>query len=95
MPTTDVPVGSPSKKIMEMAMSSTILTLPAMPMLIEDVTLIFLEGEPTGTSVVGIFIGIAGCFWYTAYKQWEAQQAKKGMVSDSVASEKSGLVKKP
>ena len=27
---------------------------------------------------MGIFIGIAGCFWYTAYKQWEAQQAKKG-----------------
>ena len=54
-----------------------------------------MEGEPTGTSVVGIIVGIAGCFWYTAYKQWEAQQAKKGMVSDSVASEKSGLVKKP
>merc|ERR1712166_642184 len=41
------------------------------------ISIIFLEGEPTATSIVGIFIGLAGCFWYSAYKQWEAQQAKK------------------
>lgn len=42
---------------------------------------------------MGIIIGLAGCFWYSAYKQWEAQQAKKAKKTDSVDSEKTGLLK--
>ena len=53
---------------------------------------IFLEGEPTTTSIVGILVGLVGCFWYSAYKQWEAHQAK-AKKTDSVDSEKTGLLR--
>jgi drug/metabolite transporter (DMT)-like permease len=55
------------------------------------ISMIFLEHPPTPTSVVGIVIGLIGCFWYTAYKQWEAQSKAKAATVG--ITEKSGLVK--
>ena len=61
------------------------------------ISIIFLEGEPTATSIVGILVGLAGCFWYTAYKQWEATAADRAKKTDSAGSEKpvekTGLLK--
>jgi len=57
------------------------------------ISIIFLEGEPTATSIVGIFVGLSGCFWYSAYKQWETHQANQAKKTDSADSEKTGLLK--
>ena len=61
------------------------------------ISIIFLEGKPTATSIVGILVGLAGCFWYTAYKQWEATAADRAKKTDSAGSEKpvekTGLLK--
>lgn len=32
------------------------------------ISMVFFEHPPTAQSVIGILIGLAGCFWYSAYK---------------------------
>jgi len=54
------------------------------------ISMIFFEKPPTITSIIGILIGLAGCFWYSAYKLTSAQKPKP---SPAVGpSEKTGLV---
>ena len=59
------------------------------------ISMIFFEHPPTATGIIGILIGLAGCFWYTAYKLNSAPppKAKTEESTPASATEKTGLVK--